>query len=168
MQKLILTVILFYFILPIASSQSKDSIITICPDLKSKYISKNKTIKLACDAFLISTESYNYCLRSSHLLELTDSLKILYESQIRMLNENNDSLISATKKLIEINNNFANNLTFKIESSITSMESASEKIKTAEAKINTAVAKLQKIKNGKWWYFLGGALVGSLVVGVAN
>ena len=85
-----------------------------------------------------------------------------------MLNENNDSLICATKKLIEINNNFANNLTFKIESSITSMESASEKIKTAEAKINTAVAKLQKIKNGKWWYFLGGALVGSLVVGVAN
>lgn len=168
MQKLILTVILFYLILPIANSQSKDSIITICPDLKSKYVSKNKTIKLACDAFLISIESYNYCLRSSQLLELTDSLKILYESQIRMLIENNDSLISATKKLIEINNNFANNLSFKIESSLTSMESASEKINSAEAKINTAVGKLRKIKNEKWWYLIGGLFVGSLVVGVAK
>ncbi len=168
MQKYILTVIIFYYILPIATSQSKDSIITICPDLKSKYISKNKIIKLNCDAFLISTERYNYCLKSFQLLELNDSLKILYESQIKMLNENNDSLISATKRLIEINNNFANNLTFKIESSITSMESASEKINSAEAKINTSVGKLNKIKNEKWWYLLGGFLVGTLVSGVAK
>ncbi|MFN8279053.1 MAG: hypothetical protein U0V49_02105 [Saprospiraceae bacterium] len=168
MQKFTLSVIIFYYILPIANSQSQDSLVTICPDLKSKYISKNKVIKLNCDAFLISTESYNYCLRSSKLLELADSLKTLYELQISMLNENNDSLISVTKKLVEINNNFANNLSYKIESSIASMESASEKINSAEAKISTAVESLKKIKNEKWWYLIGGMLVGALVVGVAN
>jgi len=101
-------------------------------------------------------------------LELADSLKTLYELQISMLNENNDSLISVTKKLVEINNNFANNLSYKIESSIASMESASEKINSAEAKISTAVESLKKIKNEKWWYLIGGMLVGALVVGVAN